>query len=329
MKFSHREHLLYYMLQGHVHLSKKDYAFYNNLQYIVKQRNQVTSNQNKLFDKLLVKYQRQLKKLGHSVQELETLSWKASLIESSKEFLEAYVYMQEDNICIRSPFNTQFIQGLRNINSNFAWDKNSKIHIAPYSTSSLKIATTLVRKHFSDFRFCDEINQLLDNVKEYQNCDWHPTLRKSGDHYYISGINHYLNEAIKDIELNSDPKTLFQLSTYGINIEDPILEHDPFKVFSGSYNITLDIDHLDDIANWLKLLDIKHVFTAREIIYNRQISNEIKTSLLQQGITCNTIAATVGDGVLLRSTNLVHSHVNMKRITKIIYLTNSRPVEVK
>ena len=56
-----KEHLLHYMMKGHVHLSKKDYGFFNNLSYIIREKNQVTSNQNKLFDKLILKYQRQLR----------------------------------------------------------------------------------------------------------------------------------------------------------------------------------------------------------------------------------------------------------------------------
>jgi len=68
-----REHLLHYMMKGHVHLSKKDYGFFNNLTYIIKDKNQVTSNQNKLFDKLILKYQRQLRKLGHNIEKLNQL----------------------------------------------------------------------------------------------------------------------------------------------------------------------------------------------------------------------------------------------------------------
>ena len=64
MILTSKEMLTHYLLKGYVHLSKKDYGFFNNISYITNGKKSITSNQDKLFNKLILKYQRQLKKLG-------------------------------------------------------------------------------------------------------------------------------------------------------------------------------------------------------------------------------------------------------------------------
>lgn len=330
MLFSQREHLLHYMLKGHVHLSKKDYGFFNNLQYIIKNNSRVTSNQNKLFDKLIVKYQRQLKKLGYNIQDLQALEWNASLVESAQEFLQATVFMLGDNICIKAPFDSKFVSKFRNEEDNlFLWNKATKLYIAPYSTHSLKLAKTAVEKFFKDVKYCSSINATLSDLEQYCASDWTPTLRKINGRFYVTAINHYLFQAIKDIELNDDPKTLYELSQHGITISEDIKNQDPLRVFSSSYYVGCDLSDFDNIVKWLNLLNVKHVFTSREIIYNKQISNEIKLKLLDKGITCNVVDVDDKPGVLIRSSNFYNSNINSKKISKMINLTNSRPVDVR
>ena len=330
MQFQTREHLLYYMLQGHVHLSRKDYGFFNNLQYIVKNNKKVTSNQNKLYEKLILKYQRQLKKLNHKLDELVNLSWDVEVVDSAKEYLEAYVYIIDGEVHIRSPFNTQFVQGFRNAYDNtFLWHKDKKEYIATLDTNSLKLAVTMVKKYFDEVRFCDKIENILKELEAYNMGDWNPKLRKVQDHYLISSINHYLNESIKDIELNDDPINLFKLSRHGVLIDESITNDDSLKVFASSYHIDGDLNLFDAITEWLKLLNVDHVFTAREIIYNKQISNEIKQTLLKHGITCSPVGSTDHrEGVLLK-TSSTSPNCDMRKISKVIHLTNSRPVNVK
>lgn len=331
---SKREHLLHYMLQGDVHLSKKDYGFFNNLQYIIKTNRRVTTNQNKLFEKLLTKYQRQLKKLGHKVEDLIGINWEVEVVTSAQEYLTAHIQISEDNIHIRTPFDTKFIQSFKNLNDNsFLWHKDKKIYVSPYNTYALKSAIMLVNKHFDNVTYCDETNRLLNVVKEYESLIWVPTLRKINDMYLITAINHYLYEAIKHITLDSDPKTLLELSTHGVVISDEILKEDALLMFAGSYNTVVDLDCFDQVAEWLKLLGIEHVFTSKEVIYNKQISNSIKVALLNCGLTCGParlIDRDYPNAVLLKNKSITSTtNYNPKQMTKIIHLTNSRPIEVR
>lgn len=330
MLFKKREHLLYYMLQGHAHLSKKDFGFFNNMQYIVKTNNRVTSNQNKLFDKLILKYQRQLKKLGHNIQDLLELKWDASLIDSAQEYLDASIYLENDNINIRSPFNTRFVTKFRQVPDNsFIWDKQKKVYISPYTTHSLKIAVNSVKEHFNEVKFSSELQKLLDDVSAYEGYNWEPMLKRVNGFYYIAGINQYLYDAIKDIPLNDDPKTLYKLSQHGVRISELICD-DPLKVFASSYFVTSDLLEIETVVKWLTLLEVQHVFTAREVIYNKPVSNFLKKILLENGITSGVMGSTNHDsGVLISTRSTGIGSVYMKRIDKIIDLTNSTPIDIK
>jgi hypothetical protein len=331
MLFTQREHLLHYMLSGHVHLSKKDYGFFNNLQYIIKNNDRVTSNQNKLFDKLLVKYQRQLKKLGNDLPELQALQWKTNLVDSAEEFLSAQIHIVEKSIHIKSPFDTKFVQAFRNVPDNpYVWSKDEKKYIAPYSTYALKIAHESLNKYFTDIIYCNNTKSLLGYVKQFEGINWTPVLKKVNDRFYIGAINEYLNDAIKNIELNDDPKTLMLLSQYGIMISDEIIDNDSFKTFAGAYNVVSDLDMIDTLIGYLKLLDVEHVFTARDIIYNRLISDEIKARLSRAGMSCSPVNSSDNEGVMLKSTSSYGTPINNnRRIQKVVHLLNSRPVEIR
>lgn len=331
MLFQNREHLLYYMLQGHVHLSKKDYGFFNNLQYIIKNSNKVTTNQNKLYDKLVVKYQRQLKKLQHDIVELQKLEWTIPVVETSKEYLEAYVYLEDGSVHIRSPFNTQFVHSFRSVPDNtFIWNKEKKVYISHYDTNALKIAVQMVETYFPDVRYCENITKILDEVSTYKDTIWDPTYKRVSGNYMITSTNKYLDAILADIEFNDDPLTLLELSKHGVIIDYDVTNEDPYKIFAGSYFVTIDLSMLDTLVEYLKSLNVRHVFTSREVIYNKQISNEIKLKLLEHGISCSPVGSTDHENaVLFKTTTNTNMAINTRRIDKIIQLTNSLPVIVK
>jgi hypothetical protein len=329
---THKEQLVTYMMAGHVHLSKKDYGFFNNLKYLLQDKRPVTSNQDKLFNKLLQKYQRQLTKLGHDINVLEKLDYKQPIVETSQEYLIAKISIENDEITIKSPFNNKFIQYLRNLDNNqFIWSKQEKVYKAEFSTHNLKTAYFSVNKYYDNVRLCPKIQNLIDEIKQYeQMMYWSPTLVKSFNNYYIFGLNQSLYEAIKDIPLNNDPKTLFKLSQYGIKIHPSITKDDSFLRFASEYNTTIDLEQLNDLANWVKELEFDMIYLGSQMLYNKQISTEVKERLKDIHFSRK-----VED--LDMFTNIVYIHFNRgtnlgkrfhKNIKKMIILSNSRPVQV-
>lgn len=328
MKFSNKDQLTTYMIAGHLHLSKKDYGFFNNIIFQIQKDKQVTTNQNKLFDKLLVKYKRQLTKLEHDVNELVSLEWKLGIIESKKEFLEARIFIQNDKIMIRSPFNTHFIQNFKRVDMNpFEWDPLYKFYKADLSTYSLKLAYSYVNKYYKDVVYCNEVKNILEELTGYHhNLYWQPTLVKQGNQFYIYGINNSLYDSISHIELNDDPKTLFALSRYGINVSSDITENDPVKHFASNLKLSYELDSLDEIIKMLKLLEVEHVFTSRDLVYNKKIRYEIQVKLLQEGITCSPQSSKNNENSILFTSNSAASFT--KKISKIVHLKNSRPITI-
>lgn len=328
--FKSKEQITSFMIAGHVHLSKKDYGFFSNLNYICKENKPITSNQNKLFDKLLLKYKKQLSKLNIDVLNFQNQPWKVGLVESKQEFLDAKIFIKENNIIIKAPFNNKFIENFRRIELNsFVWHKENKYYAAPLSTYNLKIAITNVNKYYADVKYCDETVKLMNQVREYQQIKyWEPTLVKSNSNFYIFGINEHLYNAIKDIGLSDDAKTLFQLSQYGIKIDSSVTNQNTLLEFASNYDVKIDLEEIELFCKILHTLEVDHVFTAREIVYNKSISNEIKLLLLQYGISCSPISYTVPSkrAVLLKISS--GGYHNTNNIFKVITLTNSRPITI-
>lgn len=322
-----------YMIAGHVHLSKKDYGFFSNINKISKGNNPITSNQDKLFNKLLVKYKRQLSKLNIDIETIQNLSWKVGFIESKQEFLEAKLSIKDNNIILKAPFNTKFIQNFRGVSLNiFEWDKVKKYYIAPYSTYNLKIATENINKFYKDVNYCEQVNKILTIIKEFKSVKyWQPTLVKSNNNFYIYGLNTHVYEFIKNLELTNSPKTLFILSQYGIKIDDTVTGENQLLEFAGNFDVKVDLEQFDFLCTVLHELKVDHVFTTREIIYNKNISNEIKLKLLNYGISCGSLNTSINPdcAVLLRTSSSSHISYHKNNLYKIITLTNSRPIQIK
>ena len=328
--FATKDQFLFEFVKGAIHLSKKDYSFLYNISLLVKDKKFLTANQTKLFDKLILKYQKQIKKYGYDSAILLHLPWNTQVVESKIEYLQAKVSIFGNNIIIKSPFNSQFITNFKKIYlQQFTWDKNQKQYVAPFSTYNLKISTQIIPKYFDNYVFSDEVHRLLETVTTYESIKfWNPTLIKVGDSFYIIAVNEYLYNAIKDITLNDDPKTLFLLSQYGVEIDQTVTQQNQKLLFAGNFMNTIDIEYIETLVMMLKELNIETVFTARDIIHNKQISNEIKLAFLEKGINCKPFNhENKHRGILLKGTSF-HSG-SFQGVDKVITITNSRPIKIR
>lgn len=333
MILTSKEMLTHYFLQGYVHLSKKDYGFFNNISYITNGKKSITSNQDKLFNKLILKYQRQLKKLGHETDFLTSLEWKTGIVDSNQEFLRAKVIIIDEDIRITSPFNNKFVQDIRKASlSEFVWNKSERYYEAPYSTQNLKLATSLVKTHFKDWYFCDTISSLLKQVDELATVKyWNPTLIKVKNNFFVCAINETLADAIAHIEINDDPNNVFLLTQYGVSVDKSVYEDNELLKFVSDFHTVIDLDNIDKAIECLNFLNVDHVFTSRDLIYNKTINNEIKFKLLEKSIALSPITSAITNynkAVMFTTSSFYpvkHSH----EICKVIQLKNSRPINIK
>jgi len=261
------------------------------------------------------------------------LKWHVELVPTEKTFLNAYISIEDNILVLRSPFNTHFIQDFRKLHDNvFVWDKNSRTYRSEYSTHALKLLLGAVNRHFKDVAFCPVVSSLLEDIQGHDNCVWEPTLKKINDQYIIVAINKQLHEVIKDIELNNDPLTLQKLSTYGIKIDTSVTNNDRFLEFAGSFDNLIDIDDLDAVIDWITALGSNIIFARRnQILYNRQVNDEIRKKLKERNITIYNLEDTEQPGIVFKGLHTAHYPYSSdyKKVAKIVSLVNSRPIQVK
>lgn len=331
MLFESKEQVTNYMTLGSVHLNRKDYYFFSNLQNNIKQSHQVTSNQDKLFNKLLQKYSRQLQKLGYNFKDLQELKWKTEVVESRPEFTFARIYIELDNLKIKSPFNNKFLKSFRSINFNpFVWNKTLKLYETKFSLYAFKLALDHVKKHYSDVVLCDNLKSLLNESNEYNDLIWNPTYVKIKNNFYIIAANQYVLDAISKIPFNDDPKTLYSLSKNGVDVSKNLLNTKE-KEFATNRFVNISNHNLDQLGKYLTLLDIKNVTIGRELQYNRDLSKKVRNIL--QDANIEVIADSFGDisptaEVFIQYQRGDYAYQD-KHLYKIIQIQNNNAIDIK
>lgn len=261
-----KENLLYFFLtKGKINLSHYDFNFMSNLQSMIHRSARVTSGQAELFDVLISKYARQLAKHGLDKDELKRLSWKAECVESTPEYTGAVVSVDAGILKLRVPFNKNFIRKITDtVDSLFMWNREEKLYMTDFSTVAFKIAHTIPQKYFQTIQYSDELNVLLEKINSFgTTAIWDPTLKKVNGHFVIAASNEWLDCAIKDIELNDDPKTLLTLSTYGINIDPAICVGNKKLEFAASRIVEIEFADIETIIGWCKELGCTTIMLGR------------------------------------------------------------------
>lgn len=332
-----KEELIYFMQCGMISLSKYDLRFIQNLHLYTAKHNPLTSNQVNLFDKLVEKYKRQLKKHGLAFDKLEKLPWKSEIIPSDPKFTEAFISIENNKITLRSPFNNKFISALSKTQYNtLKWLPDKKIYESNYSTEALKKVVGLTHKFYNKVNYCPVVQDLINKISDYSADYWTPTLVKCNDRFIIAAINDKLAEAIKDIPLSDDPVTLSMLATYGINIDEDITNGDKFLEFASRYITEVDFKDLDIFIDWLKHIDCDCVFMAAQagmkIHYRKILTDKLK----EKGIPVDTrnnmilgvrISEYARPVCVAFSSNFMYHRIF--NFAKVVLMRNSLPVDIK
>jgi hypothetical protein len=336
-----KEHLLYFFLNKPLRLHYSDKKFFNNLSNIINDSNTITTGQSLLFDKLIEKYETQLKQTNLSLNQMVSLPWQAQVIETSKEHTSARLTLVNGILEIKVPMNNKFIRKFDDIKDNpFIWEKNKKAYVAPFNTHSLKVAHSALPKYFSQVVYCNQIKEIIDSVSHLSDSSliWEPTLVNINNYYYVVAINEPLSTHIKNIELNNNPDTLFKLSKLGIKVHDNIIDNDLQK-FAAEFITDVDINQADaSLVKWLVDLEVKQVLLGKGMnpSFNKQLFLSLIENFQNSGIewirvnSNFTITSTIKHPVLLQ----YHGNENMKfcgagSVAKCVFIKNSNPIEVK
>lgn len=332
-----KEDILYFMRSGVLRVSRSDLRFIMNLQTIITSKKYVTSNQANLLEKIILKYERQFAKHELSATHLISLPWHAEVLESSHSYTDAFITIDGNSIYFRSPYNKQFITDFKNHSLNlFKWNGELKRYEGEYSTTSLRILTAVVPKYFNTVNYCEESTRLLATVKEYDStlC-WEPTLMSVNGNLIVTAINAHLAEAITDIELNADVKTLAVLASYGVKVHHSLLlsEH---EVFASTYAPLVEVTEIGNMVVWLTELGCDYVYISGGNSLSRIIKTLV-TELNSKSILCGIVTYREKPidpnqfkfPVVVRFTRTGNVDVEPKRIAKLITMVNSEPIDIK
>lgn len=334
-----KEHLLHFFLQGKISLSQYDYKFMANLQTMIQNNMRVTSNQANLFDKLVSKYAKQLTKVALVHAELKVLPWKTMVVESTPEYTSAKVSLFEDVITLRVPFNKAFISYFRSIECNpFEWFKEEKLYRAPFSTVALKTLYRTLPKYFAVVNYCEVLNNILEDLKQYEGLIWEPTLMNINDRIVMGAANPAVIDLISNIDLSITTDTLYKLSRYQFPVHPNFYRDDARLKFAYEYVTEIDIDNLVQVASWMRHLKVQRVLLDRTLTTNRNLRSEIEAALTGISVVPSTPGhefkrdSSMPPGSFLLQ---AHSHFNNRlntyasyNIDKIVVLKNARPIEV-
>lgn len=332
-----KEELINFMIAGHIHLSRQDYLFFSNLEKISKNK-QVTTGQDKLFDKLLDKYSRQIYKINLDVKTLKSLPWRSPLLQTTEQYQTADLSLKNNQLVLKSPFNKGFNTALKDLRdqNTFIWDRENRSHISPATTLALKNITQLLPKYFKTYHYCDQIKKLFDDIEVYKDYIYDPTLVSRAGNLYVIGCSEALYSQLKDINLHIDSVTFTKLSQLGVTISPELMSTKELK-FAGEFFNDVDIDDLDEVSLWVKNLGFNSVVVGHNLVYTRSLYKEIKSKLEENNISVvlnNTLEKTLNNRENINKYIFLQLNSNQRdsnfaeTATKVIFIKSKRPVIV-
>ena len=248
------------------------------------------------------------------------------------------ISIADNKILMSLPFSKNFIKDLRSVTIfSLNWDYDNNRYEAVFSTDSFKKIIQVVSDHFSTILYCPVATNVLDTINEYAIIKyWQPTLVCKNDFYYIAASNEHLQNAIKDIPLNSDVKTISLLAEYGIAVDQELIQSDNRLLFASQFFTRIDYDKTENIIQRLKDIDYDCAIFANRPYTD--VGSTLYTDLIKQGFHVT---------IMHDELNLDLEYKKVKRpvmikflanylpldyslnIKKVIKITNSLPVYVK
>lgn len=329
------EHVAHFM-HSTIKLSRYDQKFVDSIIGAT----QVTTNQVELFYKIIFKYRRQFANHELNVDDLIFLPWNANVIESLPDYTDGHIEIVDDKIIFKCPYNRNFVSEFRKEQANpFVWIKEKRYYEAPYGVHQLKLVSTTSVKFFKTVHFCPTTTKLLETLYPYENVKyWHPTLVKVNGNFIIHAMNEALDNALGDMKIDDNPKTLSRLVQYGVEIDESVIDkNDPKQVFISTMISKVEVIDALNIVEWLKEIECDFVYFSGTSLLNT-LKKQVQNELVAVGIPYDeinlfdkSINSTIKDKsfpVIVRFKSN-QSSSDPHRVGKIIQLVNSLPVNIK
>jgi hypothetical protein len=342
-----KEQVIHFLLSN-LSLGSYNKRFLENLetQYVTTNK-ALTTNQAALLDKVISQYERQLRKLEVSTTELINLPWSIQPVQSLSQYTEPQIFLVEDELIVRTPYKTSFVQQFKKLTIGAKWEHNDRFWRMPASTYTFKKVYDYVNRHFSVVNYDDSLTDMLQKVTDLSTTDnWHPSYVFKSGNFYINNTNEYLDIAASTLELDSSPATIARLVSYGVNIDSTVIEHgktfyaEDSLLFAANREVSLDVSD-STVVDKVALLKPDLVVVVTGTGKWPRIKN-IATKLQEQGVMVhesismvnfklpesvdNGFVVTIETGIpLIKNTDLTPTHkIVTLRFTNTEYKQNER-----
>jgi hypothetical protein len=332
MDFKTLNELATWMLSN-IRLSRYDDQFVNNLTLYITQHNRITSNQDLLFRKVAGKYKRQFSQLKIEIEEVLTRSWDVNIVESIPEYTGASIKIENDKLILRSPFNKNFLTALKkNPIYSLQWIKDRRQYEGEYSHTNLKELLYLTADHYSILNYCEKVTQIVERLSVYENVKyWVPTLVYKG-HYYIAALNEHLYEAIKNIEITDDLKTISALVKYGIAIDQSVTDHlleteIPAKVrLAINFQVEIELRDTQLAIKWLEEFGCDAICEPKALLTNSKL--DIHNTTINVFTNPKDLKNYENSVIVYQRGNFSLVNETPMKLFKIIKFVNSEPIDL-
>lgn len=344
--FSNNEDLCNFMLNN-IKLSRVDNKFLENLVQRILQQNTITSNQNSLFKKVVIKYRKQFSRKKINIFDLQSLEWACQVIESSPIYTQAYIGVESNKIYFKAPYKKEFILAYKkSYIYSFQWNREKKLYESEFGISNLKQIYNLAKLFYNEVNLCATITDILNQLKPYEDAKiWMPTLFLSNNRLLIGAANEQLLNAVSEIDLDLDLKNISKLVCYGISIDESVKEyfiscgHSINKVeFAINTSPTIDLDHIDEVLDWLCELDADAVIeTNSEWRYINRNEKNLRQMILDKGLKIHNVMTdshkseerkAYKNPVIFKFRSYLDNYYYPMDALKIIRFVNSQPIEL-
>ena len=332
MDFKTLNELATWMLSN-IRLSRYDDQFVNNLTLYITQHNRITSNQDLLFRKVAGKYKRQFSQLKIEIEEVLTRSWDVKIVESIPEYTGASIKIEHDKLILRSPFNKNFLTALKkNPIYSLQWIKDRRQYEGEYSHTTLKELLYLTADHYSILNYCEKVTQIVERLSVYENAKyWTPTLVYKG-YYYIAAMNEHLYEAIKNIEITDDLKTISTLVKYGIAIDQSVTDHlleteIPAKVrLAINFQVEIELRDTQLAIEWLEEFGCDAICEPKAFLTNSKL--DIHNTTINVFTNPKDLKNYENSVIVYQRGNFSLVNETPMKLFKIIKFVNSEPIDL-
>jgi hypothetical protein len=280
-------------LMNAIRLNRYDSKFMKNIweMYLVKNK-PLSTGQNVLYEKILHKYRKQIKKMGINYRDILALSWKESVVSDKILNLKAFFRLTNgadgDTMELYFTFNKAKIEEIRKLvhdddatyfnigidhnfgngqKYDFTWDNKTKIWSGPFNEYLFKRLYEFALKY--RIPIASEVTQFVRSMAEFGTAsDWTPSVHVSNDRIYVSHITESMLPYLEKLDpADLSVRNMEEFLKMGLAADS---KYDDIAVYMNALpdSNALTISSLEEVAvlkNYIKQSGRKVIFFIPEL----------------------------------------------------------------